>query len=196
MLIISGRSSSKRSEVLQVLIDYCGIFNCNGSFRTFPLQDCEGPCWYPEFPASLFIPSWRDCYPLILALQSIPNDLCWVCPLAPSPPYLSLPDPVFMEKSDRERKSWFLRFFVNIAQIPPVLRWLRYFSTLGYTLEALAINEVGSGLQIVVCLPHFLLVHLHLLPCFPLVNSPSDLYRSFPPSYHFQVNWGVGWRIG
>ncbi|WWD18512.1 hypothetical protein CI109_102964 [Kwoniella shandongensis] len=40
-------------------------------------------------------------------------------------------------------------FFVNISQIPPVLRWLRYFSTLGYTLEALAINEVGSGLQIV-----------------------------------------------
>ncbi|KAK8858621.1 hypothetical protein IAR55_002850 [Kwoniella newhampshirensis] len=40
-------------------------------------------------------------------------------------------------------------FFVNISQIPPVLRWLRYFSTLGYTLEALSINEVGSGLQIV-----------------------------------------------
>ncbi|WVF69150.1 hypothetical protein IAT40_003925 [Kwoniella sp. CBS 6097] len=40
-------------------------------------------------------------------------------------------------------------FFVNISQIPPVLRWLRYFSTLGYTLEALTINEVGSGLQIV-----------------------------------------------
>ena len=42
------------------------------------------------------------------------------------------------------------RFFVNIQQIPPVLRWLRYFSTLGFTLEALAINEVGSGLQIIV----------------------------------------------
>ncbi|OCF43567.1 hypothetical protein I317_02585 [Kwoniella heveanensis CBS 569] len=40
-------------------------------------------------------------------------------------------------------------FFVNISQIPPVLRWLRFFSTLGYTLEALTINEVGSGLQIV-----------------------------------------------
>ncbi|WWC70728.1 uncharacterized protein I206_104679 [Kwoniella pini CBS 10737] len=40
-------------------------------------------------------------------------------------------------------------FFVNIGQIPPVLRWLRYFSTLGYTLEALSVNEVGSGLQIV-----------------------------------------------
>jgi hypothetical protein len=48
---------------------------------------------------------------------------------------------------------------VNIAQIPPVLRWLRYFSTLGYTLEALAINEVGSGLQIVVSLSY-----LHLSP--------------------------------
>ena len=31
-----------------------------------------------------------------------------------------------------------------------MLRWLRYFSTLGYTLEALSINEVGSGLMIVV----------------------------------------------
>jgi hypothetical protein len=41
-------------------------------------------------------------------------------------------------------------FFVNLNQIPPVLRWLRYFSTLGYTLEALAVNEVGSGLMIVV----------------------------------------------
>ncbi|WWC88700.1 uncharacterized protein L201_003613 [Kwoniella dendrophila CBS 6074] len=40
-------------------------------------------------------------------------------------------------------------FFVNISQIPPILRWLRYFSTLGYTLEALSVNEVGSGLQIV-----------------------------------------------
>ncbi|KAL7423124.1 hypothetical protein Q5752_002424 [Cryptotrichosporon argae] len=40
-------------------------------------------------------------------------------------------------------------FFVNLSQIPPVLRWLRYLSTLGYTLEALAINEVGSGLQII-----------------------------------------------
>ncbi|WVR06377.1 hypothetical protein IAU60_003408 [Kwoniella sp. DSM 27419] len=40
-------------------------------------------------------------------------------------------------------------FFVNISKIPPVLRWLRYFSTLGYTLEALSVNEVGSGLQIV-----------------------------------------------
>ncbi|ORY24311.1 hypothetical protein BCR39DRAFT_547449 [Naematelia encephala] len=40
-------------------------------------------------------------------------------------------------------------FFVNIKQIPPVLRWLRYFSTLGYTLEALSVNEVGAGLQII-----------------------------------------------
>lgn len=31
-----------------------------------------------------------------------------------------------------------------------MLRWLRYFSTLGYTLEALAVNEVGAGLMIVV----------------------------------------------
>jgi len=40
-------------------------------------------------------------------------------------------------------------FFVNLGNIPPVLRWLRYFSTLGFTLEALSVNEVGAGLMIV-----------------------------------------------
>lgn len=40
-------------------------------------------------------------------------------------------------------------FFVNLNTIPPVLRWLRYFSTLGYALEALTVNEVGSGIQII-----------------------------------------------
>ncbi|QRW00883.1 ATP-dependent permease [Ceratobasidium sp. AG-Ba] len=39
-------------------------------------------------------------------------------------------------------------FFVNLSQIPPVLRWLQYFSILKYCLEALAVNEVGSGLMI------------------------------------------------
>ncbi|KAJ9120705.1 hypothetical protein QFC22_002636 [Naganishia vaughanmartiniae] len=39
-------------------------------------------------------------------------------------------------------------FFVNIEKIPPVLRWLRYFSTLNFALEALAVNEVNSGLLI------------------------------------------------
>lgn len=41
-----------------------------------------------------------------------------------------------------------VQFFVNISQIPPVLRWLRYFSTLNFALEALAVNEVNSGLLI------------------------------------------------
>lgn len=40
------------------------------------------------------------------------------------------------------------QFFVNIGKIPPVLRWLRYFSTLNYALEALVVNEVNSGLLI------------------------------------------------
>ncbi|KAF8748851.1 ABC-2 type transporter [Rhizoctonia solani] len=39
-------------------------------------------------------------------------------------------------------------FFVNLSAIPPVLRWLQYFSILKYLLEALAVNEVGSGLMI------------------------------------------------
>jgi len=39
-------------------------------------------------------------------------------------------------------------FFVNLASIPPVLRWLQYLSPLKYALEALAVNEVSSGLMI------------------------------------------------
>ncbi len=46
-------------------------------------------------------------------------------------------------------KPLHIQFFVNLSHIPPVLRWLRYFSTLGYALEALSVNEVGSGLMIV-----------------------------------------------
>lgn len=42
-----------------------------------------------------------------------------------------------------------LGFFINISNIPPVLRWLRYLAPLGYMLEALTVNEVGSGLMIV-----------------------------------------------
>lgn len=37
---------------------------------------------------------------------------------------------------------------MNLSQIPPVLRWLQYFSILKYCLEALSVNEVGSGLTI------------------------------------------------
>jgi len=37
---------------------------------------------------------------------------------------------------------------VHLNDIPPVLRWLQWFSTLKYCLEALAVNEVGSGLMI------------------------------------------------
>jgi len=39
-------------------------------------------------------------------------------------------------------------FFVHLTSIPPVLRWLQYFSILKYCLEALAINEINSGLMI------------------------------------------------
>jgi ABC-type multidrug transport system permease subunit len=40
-------------------------------------------------------------------------------------------------------------FFVNLDKIPPVLRWLRWFDVLGYALEAMVVNEVGAGLEIV-----------------------------------------------
>ncbi|EJD46146.1 hypothetical protein AURDEDRAFT_113810 [Auricularia subglabra TFB-10046 SS5] len=43
----------------------------------------------------------------------------------------------------------FAGFFVHLNDIPPVLRWLQWLDTLKYLLEALAVNEVGSGLMIV-----------------------------------------------
>ena len=43
----------------------------------------------------------------------------------------------------------FAGFFVNLNTIPPVLRWLHWIVPLAYTLEAITVNEVGSGLKIV-----------------------------------------------
>lgn len=42
----------------------------------------------------------------------------------------------------------FAGFFVHLSSIPPVLRWLQWLNPLKYTLEALSVNEVGSGLMI------------------------------------------------
>lgn len=39
-------------------------------------------------------------------------------------------------------------FFVHLGDIPPVLRWLQWLCPLKYALEALSVNEVGSGLMI------------------------------------------------
>ncbi|EJF62714.1 ABC transporter [Dichomitus squalens LYAD-421 SS1] len=39
-------------------------------------------------------------------------------------------------------------FFVHLNDIPPVLRWLQWLCPLKYNLEALSVNEVGSGLMI------------------------------------------------
>lgn len=39
-------------------------------------------------------------------------------------------------------------FFVHLNSIPPVLRWLQWLCPLKYTLEALSVSEVGSGLVI------------------------------------------------
>ena len=43
----------------------------------------------------------------------------------------------------------FAGFFLHLDSIPPVLRWLQWLCPLKYNLEALALNEVSSGLQIV-----------------------------------------------
>lgn len=42
----------------------------------------------------------------------------------------------------------FAGFFVHLSDIPPVLRWLQWLCPLKYTLEALSVNEVASGLMI------------------------------------------------
>jgi len=42
----------------------------------------------------------------------------------------------------------FAGFFVHLNSIPQVLRWLQWICPLKYTLEALSVNEVGSGLMI------------------------------------------------
>ncbi|KAF9036796.1 hypothetical protein BJ165DRAFT_1506079 [Panaeolus papilionaceus] len=42
----------------------------------------------------------------------------------------------------------FAGFFVHLNDIPPVLRWLQWICPLKYTLEALSVNEVASGLMI------------------------------------------------
>ncbi|KAK0227794.1 hypothetical protein IW262DRAFT_1347231 [Armillaria fumosa] len=42
----------------------------------------------------------------------------------------------------------FAGFFVHLGAIPPVLRWLQWLCPLKYCLEALSVNEVGSGLMI------------------------------------------------
>ena len=42
----------------------------------------------------------------------------------------------------------FAGFFVHLNSIPQVLRWLQWMCPLKYALEALAVNEVNSGLQI------------------------------------------------
>lgn len=39
-------------------------------------------------------------------------------------------------------------FFINIAKIPKVLGWLHFLAPLNYALEAIVVNEVGSGLHI------------------------------------------------
>ncbi|KAG1736895.1 uncharacterized protein EDB91DRAFT_1141561 [Suillus paluster] len=39
-------------------------------------------------------------------------------------------------------------FFVHLASIPPVLQWLKWLCPLNYALEAISVNEVGSGLMI------------------------------------------------
>ena len=42
----------------------------------------------------------------------------------------------------------FAGFFVHLSSIPPELRWLEWMCPLKYALEALAVNEVNSGLEI------------------------------------------------
>lgn len=40
-------------------------------------------------------------------------------------------------------------FFTQLGDIPAVIRWIQYLAPLKFALEALAVNEVSSGIEIV-----------------------------------------------
>jgi hypothetical protein len=80
----------------------------------------------------------------------------------------------------------FAGFFVHLADIPAVLRWLQWLCPLKYTLEALAVNEVGSGLMIqdtrqgvpvnVSVSMIMQLVSLQLMPYYQLIDTTIHSY--------------------
>jgi hypothetical protein len=77
---------------------------------------------------------------LISSMYASPSSLIFL----PSPALTLL----FHEGSINLFQLAFAGFFLNLSRVLPVLRWLQWLAPLKYTLEALAVNEVGAGLMI------------------------------------------------
>ncbi|RDX52876.1 ABC transporter [Lentinus brumalis] len=84
-------------------------------------------------------------------------------------------------------------FFVHLNDIPPVLRWLQWLCPLKYTLEALSVNEVGSGLMIEDSLegvPVNVSAALIMQTLFGF--GANNYYRDVLVLFAFIVGFGVG----
>lgn len=91
-----------------------------------------------EFPVGGYIPQRRRSNPALFPLEFIHDDIrrfLWVMNRAHVRLLLA---PTYS----------FVATVVHLNSIPPVLRWLQYFSLLKYCLEALSVNEINSGLMI------------------------------------------------
>jgi ABC-type multidrug transport system permease subunit len=77
-------------------------------------------------------------------------------------------------------------FFINLMQIPPVLRWVHYIMPLPYTLEALTVNAVGAGLQIIdVLVSYFVETSLSL--CHLLTFAERRLHPDWRRRHHEHI---------
>jgi len=83
-------------------------------------------------------------------------------------------------------------FFVHLNDIPPVLRWLQWFSILKYCLEALSVNEVGSGLMIQDSLQGVPVnVSAQLIMNLLFGFGPNNYYRDVLVLFAFIAGFGV-----
>ncbi|KAF7298507.1 ABC transporter protein [Mycena kentingensis (nom. inval.)] len=96
----------------------------------------------------------------------------------------------------------FAGFFVHLDSIPPVLRWLQWLCPLKYTLEALAVNEVGSGLMIEDSLQGVPVnVSAALIMNLLFGFGANNYYRDVLVLFAFVAGFGVGvigvvwWRV-
>ncbi|KAI0927964.1 hypothetical protein AcW2_004129 [Taiwanofungus camphoratus] len=84
-------------------------------------------------------------------------------------------------------------FFVHLNSIPPVLRWLQWLCPLKYTLEALSVNEVGSGLMIqdsLAGVPVNISASLIMETLFGF--EKNDYYRDVLVLFAFIAGFGLG----
>jgi len=87
----------------------------------------------------------------------------------------------------------FAGFFVHLNSIPQVLRWLQWMCPLKYALEALAVNEVQSGLQIKDVLQGVpVSVSASLIMNLLFGFSPNNYYRDVLVIFAFIAGFGFG----